>query len=347
MAHVKKRLRDVAADALWQCGLTRPGRWAKERLLVVTFHRVLPPDAIAASPHPEIAVATEELTWFLEFFRQHFRCMPLGPAVAAHRVNESTDPPPMAITFDDGTLDNFEYAAPVLRDAGVRASFFVVAENARNGRLLWPDRVGYSLRALLDHEDGSNRADQLVHAHGIVPPAVGDLGQQIHDLVADLKRLPSERVDAFADALDEEAGSVERPAWEGMMNFDQIRALRDAGHEIGSHSLTHPILTHCDDDRLRKECEGSRRVLQEELGCEPETFCYPNGDHDARVVRAVRDAGFRMAVTTNWGTNSSDANPWTLRRCDVQSETSRSESGALSGPRLAWRLSGLHPGLLQ
>lgn len=347
MAQLKKRLRDAAAQALWLSGVTRPERWGRERLPVMTFHRVLPASAIATSPHPEIVVSPEDLAWFLDFFSEHFRCMPLGRAVEARRSEEASDLPALAITFDDGMLDNFEYAAPVLERAGVHASFYIVPENTGTGRLLWPDRVGYSLRALLSSAGGGTRADQLARAHGMERPRDGDQGQQVHELVAQLKKIPSDRVDAFVDALDEEVGSIEMPGWEGMMSFEQVRALRNAGHEIGSHSLSHPILTNCSDERLRRECEGSRRVLQDELGGDIETFCYPNGDHDERVVRAVREAGFKLAVTTRWGSNPGDADPWTLRRCDVQSETSRSETGELSVPRLSWRLSGLHPGLRQ
>lgn len=344
MIQLRKRLGDAAAAALWWSGITHPSRWGKDRLPVVTFHRVLPADAVADSPFPTIAVTPEELAWFLNLFSQHFRCVPVGEAVASQRARESADLPWMGISFDDGTRDNFEYAAPVLQEAGIAATFFVVAQNAHSGALLWPDRVVYSLQALLGQTDGSSRADRLALAHGIDRPVVGGGRQQAHDLVVTLKTLPSDRVDAFADALDEEAGPVERASWEGMMTFDHIRDLRDAGHEVGSHSLTHPILTNCDDDRLRRECEESRRHLEEALGGKVGTFCYPNGDHDARVVRAVQKAGFTAAVTTEWGTNPVDADPWTLTRCDIQSQTTRSQSGSLSAPRLAWRLSGLHVG---
>jgi len=345
MTQLRKRLGDAAATALWWSGVTHPARWGKDRLPVVTFHRVLPADAVADSPYPSIAVTPEELAWFLNCFSQYFRCVSLGEAVAAQRAREPANLPWMAVSFDDGTLDNFEYAAPVLQEAGVTATFFVVAQSARSGHLLWPDRVVYGLRALLGQDDGSARAERLALAHGIDRPVAGDARQQAHDLVASLKKIPSDRVDAFADALDEETGRVELAGWEGMMTFDQIRSLREAGHEIGSHSLSHPILTNCDDHRLQKECEESRRLLEEELGVKVGAFCYPNGDHDARVVRAVQKAGFTHAVTTDWGTNSVDADPWTLKRSDIQSHTTRSRSGLLSTPRLAWRLSGLHLGV--
>ena len=343
LSKLKRRVGDVAATALWRSGLTHPGRWAKGRLPVVTFHRVLPPEASKESPFPSIAVTPEELAWFLERFSQHFRCMSLREALAAPSPGAG-ELPPLAVTFDDGALDNLEYAAPVLRRAGVSATFFIVAQNAESGRLLWPERVVYGLSALLHQPDGVARADRLAAAHELERPKDGDARAQARALVGHLKGISTEQVDAFVDDLEEEVAPPKRAGWEGMMSFEQIRSLRDAGHEIGSHSLTHPIMTNCTDERLTRECVESKRLLEDALASQVDSFCYPNGDHDARVVRAVRDAGFTHAVTTDWGTNSLGADPWTLKRSDIQSHTSRSQDGALSASRLAWRLSALHPG---
>ncbi|HEX9639345.1 MAG TPA: glycosyltransferase [Acidobacteriota bacterium] len=65
--------------------------------------------------------------------------------------------------------------------------------------------------------------------------------------------------------------------------------------EIGSHSVTHPLLTQCGSDRLRLELEESRRQLQEVSGQPVDLFAYPTGDYDRRVAEAVRAAGYRAA----------------------------------------------------
>jgi peptidoglycan/xylan/chitin deacetylase (PgdA/CDA1 family) len=72
--------------------------------------------------------------------------------------------------------------------------------------------------------------------------------------------------------------------------------------EIGAHSLTHPDLRRLGADDLRTEVAGSRRELEDVLGRPVEMFCYPKGRANARVRRAVAEAGFVGARTT-----------WTLR----------------------------------
>ncbi len=72
-----------------------------------------------------------------------------------------------------------------------------------------------------------------------------------------------------------------------------LRRIADAGHEIASHSLTHPqpFRTLGDDD-LRREVYGSRELLQEVVGREVVGFRTPAWDVDERVLDAVADAGY-------------------------------------------------------
>ena len=80
------------------------------------------------------------------------------------------------------------------------------------------------------------------------------------------------------------------------MRWDELAALRDAGWEIGSHTVTHPHLTRLPDDALARELAGSRAATAEALGA-CDTLAYPYGDVDARVVQAARAAGYRLACT--------------------------------------------------
>jgi peptidoglycan/xylan/chitin deacetylase (PgdA/CDA1 family) len=81
------------------------------------------------------------------------------------------------------------------------------------------------------------------------------------------------------------------------MTWEELRGLAGEGWEIGSHTRSHPRLTQIPDDQLADELAGSRRACEEAMGEPCLSIAYPYGDHDDRVVRATRDAGYALGVT--------------------------------------------------
>jgi peptidoglycan/xylan/chitin deacetylase (PgdA/CDA1 family) len=335
---LRPTLRDLAGDLLYRVGLTRPERGA-HRLNVVTFHRVLPPAQLREYPLAGIAVSVEDFAWFVDYFSTHFTVDTFANAARRWDAGERPARPFLAITFDDGQRDNALHAAPVLERYGVRGSFFVPVKALQDDETLWHDRLGYAAAKLLR----TDRAAATRALAELATPELPDTVATVQGLVERAKRLSPAQRDAFVDATERAAGGNARPAWDGMMTWEQLRGLVARGHEVGSHSMTHQLLPQLDDATLAYEVGESRRVLEEKLGCRVETFCYPNGDADARVVRAVKDAGYTRALSTRWGPNNPGTPPYEVSRCDIQGPTSRSRKGVLSKSRLAFRLSPLQP----
>jgi peptidoglycan/xylan/chitin deacetylase (PgdA/CDA1 family) len=102
----------------------------------------------------------------------------------------------------------------------------------------------------------------------------------------------------------------------GGLSPRQVRRLVTAGWQIDAHTLTHPDLTTLDDRALRREVAGSRRALRRLFGIPVDFFCYPGGRYDARVIAAVRAAGFVAATTTVEGL-ARPADPFELSRVRV------------------------------
>ena len=232
------------------------------------------------------------------------------------------------MTFDDGQRDNLVHGAPLLAQAGIRATFFATVAHVESGGPIWHDRLLYALRSAKN-----------------ISPEGAPLREEPSDVLGRAKRLPMQRMRELVDDLERRAGGPTRPAWDAMMTWEDLTELANAGHEIGSHTLTHPILPNCTDAEIEREVTESKRLLEKHLDRPITSFAYPNGDCDLRSVEAVRRAGYRQAVTVRWGPNRPGAAPFELHRCDIVAEHARDRRGALSEARLAWRLSGLHPGV--
>jgi peptidoglycan/xylan/chitin deacetylase (PgdA/CDA1 family) len=83
-----------------------------------------------------------------------------------------------------------------------------------------------------------------------------------------------------------------------LIDADDVRAVAAAGHEIGSHTLTHLRLPGAPAATLAAEVGDSKRLLEEVLQSEVAGFCYPWGDFDAAAADAARAAGYDHACVT-------------------------------------------------
>lgn len=79
------------------------------------------------------------------------------------------------------------------------------------------------------------------------------------------------------------------------LDWEGLRALTEHRIEIGSHTVTHSHLTQLLDDDLRRELEDSREAIAGALHRPCPYVAYPFGEHDLRVRRTTRAAGYTAA----------------------------------------------------
>jgi len=329
---MKTWVRDFLANSLQTWGVTNPGLRHADHLFIVTFHRVLPEQQRQLYPMPSLAVTPEELEWFLCFFKKNFQCLRLDNAWHEISNGQKSKLPRLAITFDDGQLDNYLHAAPVLDRHGVPATFFVPVDAVQNQELLWHDRIGYGIQRLAVEFPQSDLLFQFNQS-------ISKLIQQPSIGVSQAKKWDQSRRDTWIRQAADMVPEFE-PGWDGIMTWEQLRELKQRGHEIGCHSYTHPLLVQCDDVQLENEIINSKQILEKELGAYVYSFCYPNGDFDHRVLEVISRAGYTLAVTTQWGSNKLGSDAFTLKRHDMVVKNSHNRHGELSASRVAMRMTG-------
>lgn len=116
---------------------------------------------------------------------------------------------------------------------------------------------------------------------------------------------------------DTRHGEIREP----LMDAAQIQEWLAAGHEIGSHSLTHRNLTRLDEVGAREQIFASKRKLEDLFGREVRHFCYPHGRWNEMVRALVQEAGYVTACAVTFGVNLPTADPFTLRRITPLSAT--------------------------
>jgi peptidoglycan/xylan/chitin deacetylase (PgdA/CDA1 family) len=250
-----------------------------------------------------------EFAAHLDLLRSVFNVLPLAHAYERMR-SKSLPARAVSITFDDGYANNFEVAAPLLRDRDLPATVFVAPGFLDGGRM-FNDTVIEVLRRAPADFDLSDLALGVWHLDSDAARRTA-----IPQILEQLKYRPMPERQRAVDVLAERIGAALPQHL--MMTSLQLRSLAKAGVAIGAHTVNHPILTRIDPAEAEREIHESRSRLEDITGGRIEAFAYPNGrpgrDYNAAHVDMVRAAGYRFAVTTAWGRADSDCDPLQLPR---------------------------------
>jgi peptidoglycan/xylan/chitin deacetylase (PgdA/CDA1 family) len=101
---------------------------------------------------------------------------------------------------------------------------------------------------------------------------------------------------------------------------EMVKELASLGHEIGSHSHSHPRLKDLDEKQLNDELLSSKEILEDLIQTEIRFFSYPYGDinsFDPSVKEKLCELGYTCALTTLEGINVSSTDPLSLRRTAI------------------------------
>lgn len=280
-------------------------RQVRPRPAILLYHRVATP---RFDPW-DLAIAPEAFDQQIAWLKRHRIPLPLDAFVEA--LTRGTLPRrAVAVTFDDGYLDNLVAAQPILRAHAVPATLFLATGFAVHGTRYWWDVLA---DALFDSPDGADwtfdiggvripcrwRADQPADPgwRAWQPPA-GPREQAFITLWARLQRVDeATRRSAMEDVVRRFPVSPDPDA--RAMRSEEVRQLVTAGFfQLGAHSETHPALTSLTPALLDEELRRSRDACASLAGQDVALFAYPYGDTNPAVQAAVARAGFVCAFGT-------------------------------------------------
>ena len=98
--------------------------------------------------------------------------------------------------------------------------------------------------------------------------------------------------------------------------------------DIGSHTLSHPILTKCSEGLARREIVESKIVLEKWINRPINSFAYPNGNYSTREIDILKENGYEIAFSTQqkYLENYYPINAHAIPRFDVLEEVSFAEN---------------------
>lgn len=283
--------------------LPRPARPA-----ILMYHRVATP---AHDPWG-LSVAPALFRDQLQALRRRRQLLAMDEFV--ERLGRGTLPSrAVAITFDDGYVDNLTVAKPLLEQFGAPATMFV-STGSLGGENFWWDRLADMVMTYAAplHQDVSVGGRSVAID---LPPLARDIEQPARPTIAGSSAsareccyfalwealqplLPEARARDLA-ALEALFGAPPVAAEDMPMSWEQARTLSSSLIAMGGHARTHHPLPTLPCDRQRAEIAGSAEDCAALTGHMPSGFAFPHGERTAETRALVRDAGFCWAVSTH------------------------------------------------
>ncbi len=317
----------------------------RRKVVVLAYHRVLTPEqSTRTSSQQGMVVEDRTFARHLEVLARRFKVLTLDEFTDHLVSRRPFDGPCCLITFDDGWIDNFENALPMLRAHKLPAVMFLPVNFIGRRQLFTREALTHLLVRAVETVRREPERRQSMRTH------LAPLGLDRVLDVADANPLPAAltaislhryaggpEFEALVAALSSELGvsDTELSTLDAFIDWDKVEVLAREGFTFGGHGADHRVLTQATPAVVKCEAETSKKVLDGRLARPVYAFAYPNGAWNAEVVQTLKAAGYRIAFTIDRGHVSCDDDHFTLRRVNMHDGMTRST------PMFLARLAGI------
>ena len=273
---------------------------SKPGILILNYHRI--GNRSSTRFDRQLFSATiEQFDRQLKYLKQHFEVV--SGDDLQYLVSSKTELKRMhvALTFDDGYLDNYTQALPILLANQCKATFFLISQYVGSDFIPWWDEIAYSLR---------NTKKEKITLHLPVPITLimgEDREVAIRSALQHYKRPDNIHSAELMEELRQEAACALPQVERRFLDWNEAREMRDSGMTIGSHTQTHPILGQITPARQEWELERSKSVIEENLGSKITLLAYPvgtPGGFDATTEQLALSLGYTMCFSFYGGINT-------------------------------------------
>jgi len=234
------------------------------------------------------------------------------------------------ITFDDGYIDNYSSAFPILQKAKIPATFFLATDFINDAVIPWWDKIAYLVRNAQVNEV------KLTGWKSSITLCKADISKSIRKVLNAVKVNKNQKIDDVLLELQDKLQIIvaehlnESPLF---MTWDMIREMNEAGMDFGSQTCSHRIMSHLNSEDQNLEAKLSKQVIEKEIGCQIKAFAYPVGgknsftEETVEVIKKYYDLSFSFISGIN---TSSKLNKFSIKRISIDNN--------ITVPQLAYRL---------
>lgn len=250
----------------------------------------------------------------IEYLKSNFQIVTMEEVIAACSGEAELPEKAMLLTFDDGYIDNYMFAFPILEEFGIQGSFFIPGKTFASHQLLDVNKIHYilavadirnlvtDLKREMEYYRGQEYdyppTEELFQRYGVANRFDG--GETIFVKRMLQTALPERLRNLISSKLFTKYVGVteEQLAYELYMTEEQIRTMKRHGMFIGVHGYDHYWLGNLTPEQMREDISLALDTLDEFIDRRCWVMNYPYGNYSQEVVRYIESQGARVGLTT-------------------------------------------------
>ena len=251
----------------------------------------------------------------IEYMRNNFNVVTMEQVIDAVEGKSKLPESALLLTFDDGYIDNYTFALPVLEEYGVQGSFFIPGKTFATHQLLDVNKIHYILASAdiyklvedvkreMDYYRGTENdyapTDELFNEYAIANRF--DVKETIFVKRMLQTVLPEKLRNIISSNLFEKYVGVteEQLAYELYMTEEQIRTMKRHGMFIGIHGYDHYWLGNLSSEQMKKDISMALDTMDEFIDRKHWVMNYPYGSYNKDVLEYVKNQGACVGLTTD------------------------------------------------
>jgi tetratricopeptide (TPR) repeat protein/peptidoglycan/xylan/chitin deacetylase (PgdA/CDA1 family) len=290
----------------------------RNKLLILNYHRIRPNDPHFSTAFDDgvYGVEADEFARQIKWLKSNTLIMSEKDLIDHNRdggfIAPATSTPCVIITFDDGYLDNFTTAYPILKHYEVPAILFVATQMVHARQIPWWDVIAYLIKKC---------EKSFIQVNGRQFPLGNQKREAIDFFLLLMKREKYEHTKYLLSELSE-ACEVALPSPElqdrEILTWKEIREMAQHRITIGSHTHTHRVLSTLSPSAQKEEMILSKLIIEENIGQPVQSISYPVGEPHyitAETSMIASVSGYLFGFTTNSGVNDwNSIQPYVIKR---------------------------------
>lgn len=332
MRRIKNLVKRVLFPALHSLGIYDRSieRHHKQKILVLTGHRVSSSNRQKQNGVPplelEKGIPSERFEMIMRFLRERMNPVSLVDIVDFVTGRKPVPDRAISVTLDDGYLDNYMNAFPILKKYEIPATIFLATGFVDNDLMFWWDRVGEALKRTRVKRLQMQAVKDCLGRQGQHLPAVVYLHnqQQREDawelLTSTIRWCHSDRVEKVVRTVEDllEVRTEDYRDLHRTLTWGQVLEMNKNGIDFGAHTVSHPLLQTLTLAECEQELLQPKKEIEEKIQKPVVSFAYPFGDlgkdQQTAIKKKLVEYGFQCAFSVERGYVCRGSDPFELKR---------------------------------